>query len=73
MASGTIIATCPVCGDHIWEDQKWCFVNNNIIKHEECDIKNILKILKVIEELTPRERLAVKMHLARIDYINDTN
>jgi hypothetical protein len=45
MASGAILGICPVCNEHIWEDQ-WDIYEDTII-HEDCKNKFIANKLKV--------------------------
>lgn len=35
MASGVIIADCPICGEFIWEDQDFT-VSDRLFKHRSC-------------------------------------
>jgi predicted nucleic acid-binding Zn ribbon protein len=48
MASGCIIGECPVCGEHIYEDE-WLLVDDVLI-HEECRHKN-KKHVRIMSDL----------------------
>jgi len=45
MASGAILGICPVCNEHIWEDQ-WDIEGETII-HEECKSRFIEDSMKI--------------------------
>jgi hypothetical protein len=57
MASGCIIGECPVCGEHIYEDE-WLLVDDVLI-HEECRHKN-KKHVRIMRDLQKRLLAAEK-------------
>lgn len=47
MASGAILGKCPVCNEHIWEDE-WDICDDTIL-HERCKAEFIGKKLRITE------------------------
>lgn len=53
--SGCILATCPGCGDYIWEAQEWVCDEMNGFRHQECgwggEMKSAERALRDLQTL----------------------
>jgi hypothetical protein len=49
MPSGCIMGTCPVCNEHVWEDE-WDMVGD-IIVHADCKVNYKRSVSEAIKDL----------------------
>lgn len=73
MASGCILGKCPICNDHIWEDE-WDMYADTIL-HERCKrefIENSLKITNgQFEKLSKEQDISKEIECLKKE-MNDT-